>query len=1310
MEPQGYDIKEVVAQSHRTILRRAVRRRDQARVILKMPLREQPNRRESGQLEFEYRILRKLKSPGVIRAEAFEKEAAQVAMVLEDFGGENLPALGAGGLPLKVFFEIALSVARALGEIHSQNVIHKDIKPRNILMNPLTRAVKLIDFNIACEVSTEHQEIATQLEGSLPYLSPEQTGRMSCDVDYRTDYYSLGVTLYELATGVLPFVASDAMGWVECHISQEPPDARQARPDLPAALAGVIRKLMAKSPDDRYQSARGLLKDLEGCQRQCAELEAGQPMSSFVIGGHDLSERFQVSRKLFGREDEAANLLELFESASNGPARLLLVAGYSGVGKSSLIHGIHKAIVSRRGNFIAGKFDQLDRNAPYGVLVQMLRGLVQQLLTDPDERLLDWRRTLGPALGAQGRVLLDLIPELEQVVGPQPPVAELSPREAQERFQPLFRELIKAIARPEHPLVIFLDDLQWTDASTPDLLVSLLADEELRHVLFIGAYRDNEVTPTHLLQVAVAELARRRPGAVQTIELRPLSELSVSQIVADTLRCEPADSRALAAMVSRKTHGNPFFVNELLGMLYREGAFPFLSAEGRWGWDAAKVESLQVSDDVVDLMVQRIGRLSPRAIEYLRHAACLGSRFDLSTLTRTVDMPAGTIASALREAVQERILFPIGGAYRLVQEHLIYDDDELEKLGVEYQFQHDRVWQAAYSMLTDWERSRIHLTIGRLTRSAEPPTAERAALFFERLNHLNLGRSLITSAKDRAELAELNFVAGQRAMRSAAYAIAASYLEKSMDLLSAEEAAADPRRRFECRRGRAECLFLAGELERASDLCDELHAHAHDKVSQGAVFYLQAGILEHQGLLREAVGTIRTGLARLGVELPSEEGELQRRVGEGIATMQAHLARTPIEDFVNLPEMTNQEKIMIMNLLFQLVPSAIQTNPPLFVLAEVIMFDLALTHGVSAASCKNFVDCGIIQGGMLGDYEGAYRLGKVAFRLLERYLPTPLESSVHFVFAAFVSHWRSHYEESFASFARALRAGLEMGDVRHVCYTRVFRAQRMFLVGRNLDECHAETESTARHLTEARAVGPLNGLDVLRRALAPLRGTTAEPDGAQMSDERFAEMLRTTGNPHAIFTHGQMQAMVNFLLGDLAAAAKWDAYAAPSVAAAAGSFSLPDYHLFQGLILAQQVKDAGQAERPALLERIGAIVDRLGKWAGHSPGNFAHKLALAQAELARVRGAPLEEVIPLYDEALRAAGDGFLNIRALVHELEAQFLAERGQLDLARTHLEEAYDLYRSWGAQAKLRQLERRHPDWLSARVPSDEAAGSRR
>jgi tetratricopeptide (TPR) repeat protein len=401
---------------------------------------------------------------------------------------------------------------------------------------------------------------------------------------------------------------------------------------------------------------------------------------------------------------------------------------------------------------------------------------------------------------------------------------------------------------------------------------------------------------------------------------------------------------------------------------------------------------------------------------------------------------------------------------------------------------------------------------------------------------------------------------------------------------------------------------------------------------------------------------------------------------------------------------------MIMNLLFQLVPSAIQTNPPLFVLAEVIMFDLALTHGVSAASCKNFVDCGIIQGGMLGDYEGAYRLGKVAFRLLERYLPTPLESSVHFVFAAFVSHWRSHYEESFASFARALRAGLEMGDVRHVCYTRVFRAQRMFLVGRNLDECHAETESTARHLTEARAVGPLNGLDVLRRALAPLRGTTAEPDGAQMSDERFAEMLRTTGNPHAIFTHGQMQAMVNFLLGDLAAAAKWDAYAAPSVAAAAGSFSLPDYHLFQGLILAQQVKDAGQAERPALLERIGAIVDRLGKWAGHSPGNFAHKLALAQAELARVRGAPLEEVIPLYDEALRAAGDGFLNIRALVHELEAQFLAERGQLDLARTHLEEAYDLYRSWGAQAKLRQLERRHPDWLSARVPSDEAAGSRR
>lgn len=804
----------------------------------------------------------------------------------------------------------------------------------------------------------------------------------------------------------------------------------------------------------------------------------------------------------------------------------------------------------------------------------------------------------------------------------------------------------------------------------------------------------------------VEDDVRRRPSAVQTIELRPLSELSVSQVVADTLRCEPADSRGLAAMVSAKTHGNPFFVNELLGMLYREGAFPFLSAEGRWDWDAAKVESLQVSDDVVDLMVQRIGRLSPRAIEYLRQAACLGSRFDLSTLTRTVDMPAGTIAGALREAIQERILFPIGSAYRLVQDHLIYDDDELDKLGVEYQFQHDRVWQAAYSMLTDWERSRIHLTIGRLTRSAEPPTAERAALFFERLNHLNLGRSLITSAEDRAELAELNFVAGQRAKRSAAYAIAASYLEKSMDLLSTEEAAADPGRRFECRHGRVECLFLAGEVERASDLCDELHAHAHDKVSLGAVFYLKAGILEHQGRLSEAVGTIRAGLACLGVELPSEQGELQRRVGEGIATMQAHLARRRIEDFVHLPEMTNQEKIMITNLLFQLVPSAIQTNLPLFVLTEVIMFDLALTHGVSAASCKNFVDCGIIQGGILGDYEGAFRLGKVALRLLERYLPTQLEPSVHFVFATYVSHWRSDYEEGFTSFARALRAGLEMGDVRHVCYTRVHRAHRMFLVGRNLDECHAETENAARHLTEVRAVGPLAGIGILRRALAPLRGTTAEPGDAQMSDERFTELLLTTGNAQALYTHGQMQAMVSFFLGDLAASAKWVAYAAPSVAVAAGLFSLPDYHLFQGLILAQRVKDAGHEERPALLERIGGIVERLGKWAGHSPRNFAHKLALAQAELARVRGAPLEEVIPLYDEALRAAGDGFLSIRALVHELEAQLWAERGQLDLARTHLQEAYDLYRSWGAQAKLRRLERRHPDWLSARVPSDEAA----
>ncbi|HSY25862.1 MAG TPA: serine/threonine-protein kinase PknK, partial [Polyangiaceae bacterium] len=1276
---EGYEIGEVIAESAYSVVRRATRRIDGEHVILKINAREVPSAREIGQLEFEYRILRKLANPTVIRALALESHGDRLALVLEDYGGLDL----CGWLdktPLDLFFTIAAGIARALQVVHRAGVIHKDVNPRNVLLNGATGAVKLIDFGISTELSQERQaiETASHLEGTLPYVSPEQTGRMNRDLDYRSDYYSLGVTLFELLTGRTPFSASDVMGWVHCHISHPAPDPRSVIPAIPEAVARIVLKLLAKNPEDRYQGSHGLLADLEICRREWGERGAITP---FALGKADVPERFHVSQKLIGREQEVAALHTAFDEASQGPARLLLIGGYSGVGKSALVHELQKDVVRGRGHFIAGKFDQLDRNVPYGAVVQALRALVKQLLGEPEARLSVWRRDLRAAVGSNGRVLTDLVPELAEILGPQPAVPEVAPREAHTRFQRVFSDFLRAAAMPDHPLVLFVDDLQWADASTPELLVQLLADDGLRHVLILGSYRDNEVRSGHVLQSAVSELRKNRPDALQEILLSPLGEEDVNRIVADTLHRDSESCRSVSALIAQKTGGNPFFVKELLAALGRDGAFRFVPEHGRWDWDEELVGKAGVSDNVVDLMVQRLRRLPPATVEVLRLAACLGNSFELDSLARVAGRPAGEVATALWEAVRERVLLPMGSAYRLVHDRRAYDDAGLSALGVRYQFQHDRVQQAAYSLVHPDERARVHLAIGRLLLGGARAPSDQE--LFETVNHLNLGRSLIDDPAERTTLSRLNDAAGARAKRAAAYAVAAGYFEAAVDLLTQEEAAADADRVFECRRSRVECIFLCGDPERAEALCTELDAIAHDRWAKIAAIELKAQVLDHQARLLEAIATLRGGLRLMGVELPEDMGAIGALIGEGIGKMQGHLARVPIEDLVNLPAMTDREKITIAKLLFHLVVPSIQACPPLFILSELMMFDLALTAGVNDFSCKNFVDCGIIQGGILGDHDRAYRLGKVAFELLKREASRPLASGVSFVFASFVSHWRAHYRESLQSFDDAVRLGLELGDNPHVTYAYAIKAQRLFFASRPLAECDEQARRAAAYLTEFRATNQFDGVRLVQRAIARLR---SEP--LDMPDSEFTARLAAIGNAQWIFLHAHAQCLLSIILRDYETAARWHALAEENEAGGRIQYAFPDHHALGALLLARRWTTAAAEERAALSAKMDENLARLQSWAQSCPANYAPKHKLAAAEAARVRGEPLEQVLALYDEASSLAGEDFLPWRALTSELQGEHWVARGQPRIARVFLTQAYRLYERWGAAAKVRQM----------------------
>jgi PAS domain S-box-containing protein len=1244
-------------------------------VLLLIPTSTRPAVESLKKIEHEYSFRDDLDTTWAARPLALSQWNGQKALVLEDPGGEPLHRLIQGPIETRQFLRIAIGLAGALSQLHNRKLIHKDVKPSNALVDSVTGQVWLTGFGITSRVPRERQSAGPPefIAGTLAYMAPEQTGRMNRSVDSRSDLYALGMTLYEMLTGSLPFTASDPMEWIHCHIARHPVPPHERVKSVPGCLSAIVMKLIAKTPEERYQTASGVESDLRRC---LAEWEAHGSIAEFSPGQHDTPDRLLIPERLYGRAREIDVLLSAFDDVVDGRGPgLVLVSGYSGIGKSAFVNELHKPLVSPRGVFASGKFDQYKRDIPYATLAKAFQALIRPLLTKSEEELSKWRDALHEALDPNGQLVLELVPELKSIIGEQPAVTELPAREAQNRFHRVFRRFIGVFARPEHPLALFLDDLQWLDAATLDLMEDLLTQRDVKHLLLIGAYRNNEVGPAHPL-MSKLEAMRRAGVMLQDIVLAPLIRGDLEQLVANSVHCEPDQARALAELVHEKTTGNPFFAIQFISELADEGLLAFNHGEGRWTWDLSRIRAKNYTDNVVDLMVGKLNRMPASTRNALKQLACLGNSADLDILEMVYQDSIEEIDRQLWEAVLAGLVFRSEGSYR---------------------FLHDRVQEAAYSLIPLQLRAEAHLRIGRLLVAQTPP-GKLGEEIFEIVNQLNRGSDLITSAADRARLAELNLVAARRAKSSAAYASALSYLTVARGFLSENQWDDSYDLTFSIESLMAECELLTGNLAASEDRLSKLAQHAQHALTRhdlAVVTRLQLTVYTASGRSDRGVEVCLEYLGRDGNRWPLHPTiDEVRTEYDRIWTL---VGSRQIDDFMDLPLMTDPEVLDAMNVLTEVVTPAVFFDERLSSFLICRMVGLSLEHGNTDASCFAYVWFAIIARSQFGNYHDAFRFGRLGYELVERRGLRTYEARTFMSFGNIVIPSIKHAQEGRDLVRRAFNAAYQNGDLTFAAYSWNQLITNLLVVGDPLAEALAEGE---RGLVFAKEAGFGLVVDLLTaqvQLIRTLRGLT--PKFGCFSDDHFDEPefeRHLASNPLLAtpeFGYLGLKVESRFLAMDYAAAVHASAKAQPLLWSAPALLETAQFRFHAALSHAAAWDSAAPGERQKHLEGLTAHHKQLEIWAEHCPANFENSAALVGAEIARIDGR-LVDAEGLYEKAIRSAhANGFIHNEAVAYEVAARFYAARGFEKITDAYLREARYCYLRWGADGKVRQLDELYP-----------------
>ncbi len=1263
----GYQVFALLSESINALVYRAERNRDGKQVVLKLLNREYPTSAETARFQREYALLRSLELEGVVKAYALEPFMHSLVMVLEDFGGDALSnVLREGPLDVPTFLHVATKITKHLASLHQQQIIHKDLTPANVVWHPQTGNLKIIDLGIATRISEQPLEALSPsaLEGALPYISPEQSGRMNRSLDYRSDFYSLGVTFYEMLLGFLPFESDDAMELIHAHLARVPRPPHVLNPDIPLALSNIIVMLLAKNPEDRYQSAYGLLRDLEHC---AAAWQKQGHINPFLLGQHDVSDRFTLPHKLYGRSNHQEYLHTTLEHTAQGRSQLVLITAQAGFGKTVLARSLYPHVATKRGYLATGRFDELQRDVPYSGIIEACRDLLRQA-GGVDATLLEH-------LGDSRHALSEVLPEL---VRNTPQDSDAIPNvQAQHHLRQAFKALVNFFAKPEHPLVLFLDDAQWLDKASASLLEALVSSKHQALLIVVACRQEGALPPEHPLAISLQDL-QQAGGRYEHLELHPLQQNDIKALLHDMLKSKrnSAELNELAKVVLQKTAGNPFFVRQFLQTCHAEGDIHFDYEQGRWHWQLDTIAARNLTTNVVGLLRQRLDRLDESLLELLELAACLGTSFESDTLSLVSALPADKLHDSLLEAVAQGLLVQL--------EHGEEDNNNNQP---DFKFSHNDLQQAIQARLPAEKRAQWHRRIGRLLLDSTT-MAEREARIFDIVNQLNLARDIIDKQSDRNDLALLNLMAGKKAKWSAAYSSAYFYCSKGLELLPAGSWQTYYDLTLSLHSQACEAAYLSARFDDLERLANTVIREAKTLLDKVSVYEMQVLAYKAQQQPQQAIAKAREVLTLFGVNLPRRATASEARIA--LEDMHEAIGDWRPQDFKNLPLMTDPYMMAAQRVLSSVFFAAMTFAPNLATFIALKHLDLSLEHGNAPSSVSAYALFGMLVSSQLEDRERGSMFGALALSLLEEHHTAYAEPEIRFIVAHYLRPWREHQRNVLTELSSVQQQALATGNLEYAARTASAYCTLGFWVGKDLETVIRDCVEQSEAIRVLKQMPDLWQVDLVKQSATLLSLPYVEDLALPLSPD-------AQRNRRVRFSWYLLQAFVAYTFNDDVRALEAIYNAEADLEVVRGTAEQSIFHVYSALAAIANYTSASRQEKRTFTQRIQRDLERLNTWADDAPMNFRHRVYFVRALWQAALDRPFD-AMSAFDQAAEIAHErNFVHEEALILERTGRFFLDLGRERVGRIYLREARYAYSKWGAKAKVKALDEAFPQVLT-------------